>query len=589
MIELNESTVRKEFVRSMSFMKRRMLIYLTGMIGMSFMLSVIPVIQAMIMKKMIEAAERSNFNLLLEGIQILLVSLALICVFIPLFRYMYNACAKLATEELKITVFDQRSKLPIRYFEKNHSGQILSTLTNGVTTMAGLYTGRLRRLIHPIIYGLTAAVPMFVMEWRISSILLALNLLSVYLNTLFTKKMRRISRIIQQSLGNLSSSLVDMLSGALVMKMFPIHRLILNRYQNNNDATTQFMVEREKVSGKLDGLNYFMGFASNIIILTLGSFMVYAGGTSFGTLFALMFLQTRLSQAFLEIGIFIPEVQQALSGSEQIFQLLDEPREPEQYEISEHNDQTTDTSNSYISFNNVSFGYDLNHPVLNEFGVSIGKGQSVALVGPSGCGKSTVLKLLLGFYPVDQGTIIIDNKPLNQYHLKELRNKIAYIPQESYLFSGTIEDNILYGKPEAGEEEIVEAAKAAFAHEFIMGFPEGYKTMVGERGNKLSGGQKQRISIARAILKNSPILLLDEATSSLDSESEHLVQLALMGLMKDRTTITIAHRFSTIEQSDLICVVSQGSVIEKGSHCELIRTSSMYKQLYEQHHQPVII
>ncbi|WP_088102072.1 ABC transporter ATP-binding protein [Halalkalibacter urbisdiaboli] len=569
----------KEFTRTLSFLKHRALFYFIGMLGMSLMLAVIPVVQAMIIKKMIEAAEFKQMSLLVEGIYLLIVSLLCLCIFIPLFRYMYNACAKRTEGDLQVEVFNHRSTLPIRYFENNHSGILLSRLTNDVTTMTGLYTGRLRRLIAPVIYGLTAAVPMFLLDWRLALGLVTLNVISMFFNVLYTKPIRRISSEIQHSLGMLSSRIVDILSGFTVIKLYPIRTLILNKYSEQNRRVTEQAINREKKGASLDSLNYLLGIISTMFVLIVGAMMVSWGETTFGTLFALMFLQMRLNRSFLEVGLFIPEVQNALAGSERVFTFLDEKSEPTHYSSSQ---ELKSESQPYLSMKDVHFTYGEFGSVLDGVTFSVEQGQTVGFVGESGGGKSTIFKLLLGFFPANHGTMTIAGKYVGEWTLKELREQIAYVPQTPYLFNGTIKENIRFGSPDANQDAVMAAAKAAFAHDFILQQPKGYETMVGEQGSRLSGGQKQRIAIARAILKDAPILLLDEATSALDSESEYWVQKAIEKLKENRTTLCIAHRLSTIEEADAIFVINKGRVVEHGTHEALIKNGQYYKDMVKQ-------
>jgi ABC-type multidrug transport system fused ATPase/permease subunit len=276
----------------------------------------------------------------------------------------------------------------------------------------------------------------------------------------------------------------------------------------------------------------------------------------------------------------ISRIQAALAASDRILELLDSPVEPERYPLqpgAQGNPQ-----DALIQFDRVTFGYNGDQNILNSVSFTIQSGQFVAFAGPSGGGKSTLFKLLLGCYPAKDGAIYVSGREIPEYRLADLRELFAYVPQDAYLFSGTIQENIRYGKPGASESEIQAAAKAAFAHEFITEFPSGYQTVVGERGARLSGGQRQRIAIARALLKDAPILLLDEATSALDSESEQIVQQALEVLMRGRTTLVIAHRFSTILSADRIYVMDEGHVAEQGSHDELIAARGLYARLYDQ-------
>jgi ATP-binding cassette, subfamily B, bacterial len=296
----------------------------------------------------------------------------------------------------------------------------------------------------------------------------------------------------------------------------------------------------------------------------------------FGTMLAVINLLNGVVFMFTSLGNFIAQIQGSLGGANRVFELLDEPVEPERYVLK----KTEDTA-AMVELQDIGFSYNGTDRVLDGVSLSIGKGQMAALVGPSGGGKSTVLKMLLGYYPPQEGNIVVNAKSIGQYSLTELRDMMAYVPQDAYLFDGTVEENIWYGRPKATREEVIAAAEAANAHGFITELPEGYATKVGERGTRLSGGQKQRIAIARALLKNAPILLLDEATSALDSESEQLVQDALNRLMQGRTTIAVAHRLSTIRHADVIYVIEGGEVVEKGNHTELAEGEGLYNRLYE--------
>jgi ATP-binding cassette subfamily B protein len=287
---------------------------------------------------------------------------------------------------------------------------------------------------------------------------------------------------------------------------------------------------------------------------------------------------------FNYLGQAITDIQTALAAAERVFAIMDEPSEPAMYL---HLDSTgPQNSEAAIMMKHVDFGYRADDQVLQNLSLTIPKGIKVAIVGPSGQGKSTIIKLLMGFYPPKRGTILIDGQSIRVTELVELRKKIAYVPQNAYLFSGTIMENIRYGRMGATDEEVMEAARLANAHEFITDFEDGYQTYVGERGAQISGGQRQRIGIARAIVKNAPILMLDEATSALDAESELLVEDALHRLSGDRTIVLITHRFSAIKNVDTILVIADGRVTEQGTHEELIKhQGGIYQALYEQQYQ----
>jgi ATP-binding cassette subfamily B protein len=316
-------------------------------------------------------------------------------------------------------------------------------------------------------------------------------------------------------------------------------------------------------------------------ILVFGLFLVMDGTLALGSIWAIVYLQGNTNIMFAYLGGFINYLQQCLAGASRVLELLDRPSEPLRYPALSTQAVSPVTESSMVALKDIAFSYeDEEEAILHGISLSAAQGQRIALVGPSGGGKSTVIKLLMGFYATQAGDIVVGNQPISKYTLTELRQMMAYVPQDAYLFDGTIEENIRYGKPEASKDDVVAAAKAANAHDFIIEQANGYATPVGERGAKLSGGQRQRIAIARALLKDAPILLLDEATSALDSESEQLVQAALDVLMQGRTTLAIAHRLSTIENADRIYVIEKGQVVEQGQHHELLARGGLYSTLY---------
>jgi ABC-type multidrug transport system fused ATPase/permease subunit len=303
-------------------------------------------------------------------------------------------------------------------------------------------------------------------------------------------------------------------------------------------------------------------------------YLAINGEIKVGALVSSIMMCGGISFHLLRIGQNLMHIQKALAGVERLYELFSQEKEPERYST------CSDDNTSGVCIKNGKFGYSQEQPVINDLNIIVPCGAKAALVGDSGGGKSTVVKLILGLYELWEGSMTINRRPVRDYTLEELRRQTAYVPQDAYIFNGTIRQNIIIGNHLATEDEIIQASKRANAHEFIMEQKEGYDTLVGERGIKLSGGQRQRIAIARAILKNAPVLLLDEATSSLDSESEFLVQQALEELMKGRTSIIVAHRLSTIEKADIIYFISEGRVVEEGTHKELLQKDGSYSKLY---------
>lgn len=366
------------------------------------------------------------------------------------------------------------------------------------------------------------------------------------------------TRRLQQKAAELTRVLTDMFSGFQTVKSLNLKKILVNKAEAENSAVANESVKKAGVEALLDGTNFLLEWINFGGCVVIGSFMVLRGETTFGTLIAVIELLNGVGTMFQQLGGYVVRLQASLVGAERVFELMDQEKEPDRYELSRLDDNLKQSGE--IVFDQVSYTYENGTKALNNISLCIKKGAAAALVGASGSGKSTIMKILLGFYRPDEGGLSISGKDFQEYSLDQIRSMMAYVPQDSYLFNASIRENIRYGKPDATDEEIEEAAKLAFAHDFILQQPDGYDTLVGERGQSLSGGQKQRIAIARAFLKNAPILLLDEATSSLDSKSEDLVQQALGKLMEGRTTITIAHRLSTVESADVVFEMDQGSL-----------------------------
>jgi len=342
----------------------------------------------------------------------------------------------------------------------------------------------------------------------------------------------------------MTERLSNLLQGIEMTKIFSAGKQIIEKYKDANGDFAKSQKKKNIFSACLEGINAGFDLICSLAFLGVGIYYVEKGVTTIGSLTAIYAMYGAFSWQFLQIGRYIPELVNCISIAGRVFEFLDEVEEPETYNVA------CASGKEYIEFEDITFGYTEDKKILDHFSLSIKKGTSVAITGTSGRGKSTLAKILLGFYEPEEGRISIGGKSLQELGLENLREMIAYVPQEPYIYNVSIKENIAYGNINATDDEIIIAAKAANAHEFIERQENGYNTIPGERGGKLSGGERQRIAIARAVLKNAPILLLDEATSALDNESERLVQEALDNLMKDRTTIMIAHRPSTIASAD---------------------------------------
>lgn len=496
------------------------------------------------------------------------------------YTYMYHVRQIMA--RLRLRVITHLFHLPMSYFEEHHTADSIQKLCFNVEDIKTSLANRHPHVISPVIIGGSAIVIILLLDPRIGLMVLALSIVSVRINIILSKPLRGMAVRIQKLLASCTESLTDILAGIDVIKMFPGARTMVERYSEANADVTTHTIKRFLRMSDVQAVEWVFGFLCNIVILLIGVFMSFVDMVDFGTVVAILSLQGRVAYFLSSIGSAWGSLIDAFVLGDRVFEILDEPIRPEHRRIGSINREGfSSMEDCGITIKDAVFSYNDSEEVLRGVNLTVDKGKTAALVGESGGGKSTVIKLLLGFYPLNSGMIGVFGKSLSDYTLEELRENIAYVPQDAYLFTTSIKENIRYGRPEASDEEIIEAAKSAYAHEFIMTFPKGYDTLVGERGESLSGGQRQRIAIARAFIRNAPILLLDEATSALDSESEQLVQKGIEALMGGRTTLVVAHRLSTIEKSDMIYVIENGKVCEQGRHIELMEQNGAYKRLVE--------
>jgi len=414
--------------------------------------------------------------------------------------------------------------------------------------------------------------------------LLTLAVIPLVIGTAVTigRRIRRVSREVQDAVAGANASAEEAISGVRVVQSFTSEGVEEGRYGQGVTQSFLAALKRARLQALMAGVMSFLTFGALAVVLWYGGRLVMAGSLTPGNLVTFLFYALQVGGTVVALTGVFNQFQEALGASGRIFELLDErsdlpqPAQPAPLARAE----------GRVSFDGVSFTYDgetegTRAAVLRDVTLDVPAGQVVALVGPSGAGKTTLVNLIPRFWDVTGGTLRVDGRDVRDYALADLRAQVGLVPQETLLFSGSIRENILYGRPGARPDEVEAAARAANAHEFISAFPHGYDTVVGERGVKLSGGQRQRVAIARAILKDPRILILDEATSALDNESEALVQAALERLMQGRTTFVIAHRLSTIRNADRILVMDAGRVTEDGTHAQLLAAGGLYRDLYE--------
>ncbi len=486
--------------------------------------------------------------------------------------YLLTKAGTNATADLRRNLYAQLISLPMSFYSSRRVGDLSSRISADTgqiqDTVSFVFAEFLRGLL-TLIFGLTF---IFSISWQLALIMLSVVPFIAISAVVFGAKIRKMSKMETDMLADSGTMVQETLQGIGVVKAFTAEKIEVGRYQNIMSKLVEFAIKSGTYRGVFVSFIIFSVFGAISFVVWYGAGMVIDGQLQVGQLMSFVIYSVFVGGTLGGFADMFGQLQKTIGATQRVRELM--------VMTGESNQLSTDkvVIEGDIAFNDVDFSYASRNEVqvLNGINFKVKQGQQVALVGGSGGGKSTIASLLMRFYDVNKGEILIDGKPIESYLLADLRRHIAYVPQDVMLFGGTIYENILYGNPNASRDEVIEAAQKANALEFIQSFPDQFETKVGERGIQLSGGQKQRIAIARAVIKNPSILILDEATSALDSESEKLVQSALDNLMKDRTSIVIAHRLSTIRNADLIVVLDKGSIVESGRHEELIQKENGY-------------
>jgi subfamily B ATP-binding cassette protein MsbA len=541
---------------------------LTSMISLALPLIVRNMINAVVVLK--------NSDLLNSLTRDLVIIILFQAAFAITHNYILGFIGHRVTADFRIELFSHIQSLSLRFFQSRRVGEILSRMSSDITVIQNALVSIPVAVLRQTITLLGALAIIFYLNWKLTGLILLVLPPLMLFARIFGKRLRNLSEKVQDKIAQALVVLEEVASSIKIVKSYTREPYEKKRFENEIESAFEQSVGKVRISSSFGPLILGLTFLVSTILIWYGGQQVMQGTTTPGEL-AAFFLYALIMAG--PIGTFVKiytQLQETLGAMRRVNEILD----IKPLVNSPENPVKLTSLKGHVCFSEVIFGYEADTPVLNNISFDIRPGKTVALIGPSGAGKSTIVQLLLRFFDPQSGKIQIDGDDLKSLDLESYLSQVALVPQETLLFGGTIRENILYGKLDATDTEMIEASKSANAHEFIVEFSNGYDTLVGEKGAKLSGGERQRIAIARALLKNPKVLVLDEATSALDNQSEMLIQEALEKLMVGRTTFIIAHRLSTVHNADKIIVLDKGSVVESGTHKQLMENEGLYHHLY---------
>lgn len=490
--------------------------------------------------------------------------------------YLVSYIAQKVIIDIRQLLYMKFQRLSLAYYEKKQTGTIMSYITNDVAALQSALVDSLIEMVTEGSILIGSVGTMFYLHWKLTLLTLITVPLIAQAMKIFGSKLKSSGTVIQERIADITSLLQESISAVRVVKSFVREDYEIERFKKQNFLNFRAQMKNTQLMAILTPTVEFLAAIAVTLIVWYGGYEVVNGTITAGALIAFLTYSVNLANPVKRLSRVYGTIQKAMAAADRVFEVLDTQEDIKDKETA----IVLPKIDGKVTFENVVFEYKKDTPALRGISLEAKPGQMVAIVGPSGAGKSTIANLIPRFYDVNSGAIKIDDIDIRDVQMNSLREQIGIVPQETMLFSGTVAENIQYGRLEATLEEVIDAAKAGNAHEFILELPNGYETKIGERGSNLSGGQRQRIAIARAILKNPRVLILDEATSALDTESEKLVQGALDKLMIGRTSFVIAHRLSTILQADKIIVLDRGQIKEVGTHTELLHQKGLYSNLY---------
>ena len=490
--------------------------------------------------------------------------------------YIMTGISQKITYRMRKDISEKIHRMPMNYFDKVTHGEVLSRVTNDVDTLSQ----SLNQSATQLITSTTTLIGVLIMMLSISPLMTVVALLilpiSLALISMIVKRSQKFFRDQQNYLGHVNGQVEEVYGGHNIVKAFNKEEDVIRTFNETNDILYQSAWKSQFLSGMMMPIMQFVGNLGYVGVSILGGYLAIKGSIEVGDIQSFIQYVRNFTQPIQQIAQVANMLQSTAAASERVFEFLEEEEEVQTVE----HPVSIEGLNGNVSFEHVKFGYNPDHIIIKDFSVDVKQGQKIAIVGPTGAGKTTMIKLLMRFYDVNEGTILVDGHDIKDFNRGELREMFGMVLQDTWLFNGTIEDNIKYGKLNATHEEVVEAAKAAYVDQFVQTLPNGYNMVLNEEASNVSQGQKQLLTIARAILADPKILILDEATSSVDTRTEIRIQKAMDNLMEGRTSFIIAHRLSTIRDADLILVMKDGDIVEQGKHQELLNQNGFYAELY---------
>ena len=524
----------------------------------------------------ISGGEGINFQKILEILLTLLGLYLISMLFSAIQGFTMTGVAQKLTYKMRNELIEKINKLPMKYFDKRTNGEVLSIISNDIDTLSQNLNQCITQIITSICTLIGILIMMLSISWQMTIASLIILPVAALLVKKIVSKSQKYFKNQQDYLGHVNGQVEEIYGGHTIVKAFNSEKTVISEFEKANQELYSSGWKSQFLSGLIHPVMNFISNVGYVAVAILGGYFAAQGKITVGNIQSFIQYNKQFTQPINQIAQVSGMLQAMVAASERVFEFLEEPEEVKNIE----NSKTTEHIKGNVQFEHVNFGYDADKVIINDFNANIQNDQKIAIVGPTGAGKTTIVKLLMRFYDVNSGAILLDGSNIKEFDRGELRRVFGMVLQDTWLFGGTVKENIKYGKEDATDTEVIEAAKAAHVHHFIKTLPKGYDALIDEESSNISAGQKQLLTIARVILTNPKILILDEATSSIDTRTEQQIQTAMDNLMKGRTSFIIAHRLSTIKNADLILVMEHGDIVEQGTHSELLEKNGAYARLY---------